>query len=151
MKTLKVVLFAVFLFHASIGICESLKQVTKDLSEKYKTMDAGYRSKNLQAIGDMFDEKCTFKMKGEGQSLNKPLFLKGTAALFKMRTVKKSETKILSVTDAKGGGYLAVSHWYGETADGPKGKVFKGTNQTLYDTWKKTKTGWVITSRLIDQ
>ena len=151
MKYLKLVLFVVFILVASIGACDSLKQVTKGLAAKYKAMDAAYRSENLKTIGDMFDDGCKFKMKGEGQSLNKPLFLKGTAALFKMRDVKKSETKLDSVKVAKDGEYLAVSHWYGETTESPKGKTFKGTNQTIYDTWKKTKGGWVIVNRLIEQ
>lgn len=151
MKHLKVVLFATFVLAATAGWSESLKQVSRNIAAKYTTMDAAYRSKDLKVIGNMFDDKCKFKMKGEGQWLTKVLFLKGSETLFKMRTVKKSETKLVSVKKMNEGEYLVVSHWYGETTDSPNGKVFQGTDQTLYDTWQKTKSGWLIVNRLIEQ
>jgi len=151
MKYLKLALLVVLTVVVSIGFADSLKDVSKSLATKYKAMDAAYRKGDIGPLENMFDEHCKFKMKGEGQSLTKPLFLSGTKALFKMRSIKKCETKLLSVTKTKDGGYLATSHWSGETVESKSGRPMKGTDQTLYDTWKKTKEGWVIMDRLIEQ
>jgi ketosteroid isomerase-like protein len=152
MKFLKTLLLLAVAVMACIGARtdDSLKAVTKTLEAKYKAMDAAYRNEDIATIEKMFDDQCKFKMKGEGQSLNKALFISGTKTLFKMRTVK-SETKLISVANAKDGAYLATSHWSGETTEADKVKSTKGTDQTLYDTWKKTKNGWLITDRLIEQ
>lgn len=151
MKFIKTVLLLTLTVVASTGFGDSIKSVSKTLASKYKAMDAAYRKEDISVLDKMFNESCKFKIKGEGQSLTKPLFLSGTKALFKMRSIKKCETKLMSVTETKDGGYLATSHWSGETADSKTGNSMRGTDQTLYDTWKMMKGGWVITDRLIEQ